>query len=740
MTARRFSCAWAPVLFLASALTVAPPPLAHAQLGGGADSARVENTAAPMDDRAGDGLLDRPELQTIVDAQIARDGGTLIARLSDPDPTLRARAAFALGSVQDAAAVPALLDLLEDRDPSVRADAAFALGQTADSSAASNLLAAFERAARGSQDSATTVFRHRLLEALGKTGDRASLVRLASLDPPPVDRAALALSIARYGIRGVADPAATALLARWVGGAPADPAGTDAWATQRSAAYFFARARDTTAWAGSAEAVRGALDGSPGSDPIVAMHLVAALAKLADPRDDRSLVEALASGADWRVRVNAARSLAGRTDRSEPRRALLAALDDPSTHVAVEAANALSAADSLPLDAQKAIAHRFLRWPDPWQVSAALAPALVRGDADGVVILRYTGIAGGGAAENPAEGARLLTALGLHRGRPSFLLLESAASAEDPRIAAAAVAALGERWRRGAIGGEATVEGYYRVFEAALRRRDLATASAAAPVLADPAFRPLGSVALLSEVYRRMEAPEEIEPMIEVLKALGTSGDPAARPVLEEALSAPHAVVRRAAADALVDLTGGEIEGSESDPGRAVRQETAVADPRDARRVDWELLRELGPRPRLVLQTDRGRIVVELAADQAPLTVQTILGFARDGRYDGVPFHRVVANFVIQGGDFERGDGYGGPGFAIPSEFTRIPFARGVIGMASAGKDTEGSQFFITHSDQPHLDGRYTAFGQVIVGMDMADLIVEGDRVLEATVQPTGSG
>jgi len=130
--------------------------------------------------------------------------------------------------------------------------------------------------------------------------------------------------------------------------------------------------------------------------------------------------------------------------------------------------------------------------------------------------------------------------------------------------------------------------------------------------------------------------------------------------------------------------------------------------------------------------------VLELDASQAPQTVQTITRFAREGRYDGVPFHRVIANFVIQGGDFARGDGYGGPDFFLRSELTRIPYRTGTLGMASAGKDTEGSQFFITHSMQPHLDGGYTAFGRVVEGQDVVDRILANDRVLSATVEPEG--
>ena len=152
--------------------------------------------------------------------------------------------------------------------------------------------------------------------------------------------------------------------------------------------------------------------------------------------------------------------------------------------------------------------------------------------------------------------------------------------------------------------------------------------------------------------------------------------------------------------------------------------------------IDWEYLAARGAAPRLLLETERGEVIVRFLTEEAPLTVQTILRLAEAGSYDGVAFHRVVPNFVAQGGDFERQDGMGGPGFAIRSEFTRIAYERGVIGMASAGKDTEGSQFFITHSMQPHLDGRYTAFGHVVSGMDAVDSIAEGDRVIRATVLP----
>jgi cyclophilin family peptidyl-prolyl cis-trans isomerase len=101
---------------------------------------------------------------------------------------------------------------------------------------------------------------------------------------------------------------------------------------------------------------------------------------------------------------------------------------------------------------------------------------------------------------------------------------------------------------------------------------------------------------------------------------------------------------------------------------------------------------------------------------------------ARRGFFDGLPIHRVVPDFVIQGGD-PRGDGEGGPGFTIRDEINQRPYLRGTVGMALDWADTGGSQFFITHSPQPHLDAKYTVFGRVIAGMEIVDQIQQGDVI-----------
>ncbi len=148
---------------------------------------------------------------------------------------------------------------------------------------------------------------------------------------------------------------------------------------------------------------------------------------------------------------------------------------------------------------------------------------------------------------------------------------------------------------------------------------------------------------------------------------------------------------------------------------------------------NWARLWELGRNPVWTLRTAKGNVSIELNTLSAPATVSMIDSLSRAGAYDGIPFHRVIPNFVIQGGDIERGDGFGGPDFVIPTEASEQEFVRGAIGIASAGSDTEGSQYFIMHQWKPHLNGDYTRFGQVVSGMQVVDQITTGDKVLSTT-------
>jgi cyclophilin family peptidyl-prolyl cis-trans isomerase/HEAT repeat protein len=132
--------------------------------------------------------------------------------------------------------------------------------------------------------------------------------------------------------------------------------------------------------------------------------------------------------------------------------------------------------------------------------------------------------------------------------------------------------------------------------------------------------------------------------------------------------------------------------------------------------------------PRAILYTAKGQVEMELYFDVAPLTVLNFLSLVRSGFYNGLVFHRVVPDFVVQGGD-PRGDGWGGPGYYIRCEYSDEPFERGSVGIATSGKDTGGSQFFFTLSRQPHLDARYTLFGQVTSGMEVVDQLEIGDKI-----------
>ena len=138
----------------------------------------------------------------------------------------------------------------------------------------------------------------------------------------------------------------------------------------------------------------------------------------------------------------------------------------------------------------------------------------------------------------------------------------------------------------------------------------------------------------------------------------------------------------------------------------------------------------------VTLETSRGAIKLDLFPQYAPKTVNNFVFLAREGFYDGTSFHRVISDFMIQGGD-PTGTGRGGPGYTFEDEFHQNPLRheRGVLSMANAGPGTNGSQFFITHGPQPHLDGRHTVFGKVTDGLDVVDTIRQGDTITKVTVE-----
>ncbi len=589
-------------------------------------------------------LLASPALQHVVALQTARDARALVRLLEDDDSGVRARAAFALGSVQDQSTAEALIERLADEEAAVRAEAAFALGQLPQF--AREIESALLEAAEGESDRRA---RTRVIAALGTAGREPASEWLAQLPSTDPDYVAATLALARTLARGVAaGPAVEALVARL-----SDPEPE----VRELAASGLANALVESTWSSRRDLVYQAFDGYDKSDP-AAVQLLRALLRVRDPAAKERVRAWLEESPDWRVRAAAVEGLTAAA-APEDRAALLTALDDPSPHVRRAAGAAL-----LGTPLEPAELDRIVRWVDAHPDDLLTAGALMR-----TLAARGRGAAAISWLErlphdDPTGWPAAIDAVTLLPGAPATRALAEAARSPVPAISGAAARALAVRWASEREGPELHPL-YYQAFARALRERDPALVPALERLLSDPAFRTLGSDSLLTDARAAAAAP--------------------APPLVQP---------------------------------------------------DWVALRELGRRPRLALETERGSLTVELFPDQAPLTVQTVARLAREGRYDGVPFHRVLPNFMAQGGDVVRGDGLGDPGFRIPSELTHVRYERGTAGMARTEKDSETSQFFLTHSIQPHLDGAYTAFGRVVEGVEVLDALREGDRIVRARIEP----
>jgi peptidyl-prolyl cis-trans isomerase B (cyclophilin B) len=213
-------------------------------------------------------------------------------------------------------------------------------------------------------------------------------------------------------------------------------------------------------------------------------------------------------------------------------------------------------------------------------------------------------------------------------------------------------------------------------------------------------------------------AREEVDIRTAAAEALANFDSDVSREVLHDLVTNdPDARVRNEAADALEKL--GETRPEVQPDGERAGPATPL---------DSDFLKAKPGKYTATIATNRGNIVIELLARDAPRTVQSFVQLAESGFYDGLTFHRVVPNFVIQGG-CPIGNGWGNPGYELRCEYNPLRYERGMVGMAHAGKDTGGSQFFVTHSRQPHLDGRYTIFGRVTEGLDVVDEICVEDTI-----------
>jgi cyclophilin family peptidyl-prolyl cis-trans isomerase len=603
--------------------------------------------------------------------------------LASADPQLRALAAATAGRLGTVAHVSHLRRLATDADTGVAATAFFSLGLLKDTGSVALAASALRGPPTPAREAAW------LLGELRERGRPAIEAGLKDDAVPASTRAALLLAAARLR------PVPVAAIAPFLGSADSALAWRAAYAIARGRGTAGLRALlalSTSPWAVVREQValgsaRGVAGDSLGAGAQRALALLV--------RDTSA-----------HVRVNAVRSLA--TYGPGARSALLAALADPDMNVRVSAAQALepvitsdSAAWFVAFDADTTFIVR-----------RSLASAAMKRGIDLPARARW--------ASSADWQRRAVVASLSGTGSASLAAARTSAWLRDPdgRVRAVGVDALAP------LADSAATRDVVR----AQLRKALADS--------DVAVR-AGSLAAL----RRGASAEDLAFALASYHQFMSDADNDARLAFWQL--ADSAIVR--AGPSMPDTLRREL-GALPRPLDPLERTVAAAIPQFAswrdgtstpQSLSWYEHRaeEAGARaPVLRIETERGAMELVLYASEAPLTVHNVVTLARQGYFDGQRFHRVVPNFVAQAGD-PRGDGNGGPGYAIRDELNRRRYERGTLGMALSGPNTGGSQFFFTHSPQPHLDGGYTVFGQLVSGFEVLDRLIQGDRLVRISVR-----
>jgi HEAT repeat protein/cyclophilin family peptidyl-prolyl cis-trans isomerase len=617
--------------------------------------------------------------------------------LSDSEARVRRRAALAIGRVGLPEAIPALVTLLQnDADPEVRQMAAFALGLIGDPSAAGPL--------RTALTDASPMIAGRAAEALGLLNDVPSAPAIGTLVeshiaaaarlPPDESRAQIddGADAFRLGVFALArlkayEPLAAATLGP--DGQPRLQWWPLAYALQRIEDKRALPALTTLARSASGFTRAFAIKGlgaikDPSAAPLLvplldpaqatsgpAIEAIRAAGRIGDDSTIEPLTKLLYTrGLNPAVRVETLLALGDATGVVNPD-AFVDFLGDPSPSVRLAALQAMARRDDDPF----LIVLSGLD-PDPdWSVRAGLATILATKDAE----------------------------RSLPRLRP---MLKDA----DMRVVPSVLTAM-TKLKAPDIG---------KVLIEHLGHEDVGIRAAAATNLGE--VRPEGGAEALVNAYKRGEADLVIDTRAASLEALSKFGAVAV-PTLRLALADKDWAVRIKAAELLKQL----------DP--TIETLNAIRPAPSTRTLDYAAPSLVNPTvsPHVYLETDKGTIEIELDVLDAPLTAESFMALARKGYFNGLTFHRVVPDFVIQGGD-PRGDGEGGPGYTMRDELNQEPYLRGTVGIALSWRDTGGSQFFITHSPQPHLDARYTVFGKVVAGIELVDRITQWDVIKTARV------
>jgi len=613
--------------------------------------------------------------------------------LVDRDARIRRRAALAVGRVGLAEGVAPLTTLLGDVEHEVRSMAAFAIGLIGDPSGVGPLTTALSDQSPLVQGSAA--------EGLGLIGDRAGAAAVGQLAAGILTSGALA-SVPGDESDGERDSAVGAF---------------------RLAVYALVRMQAYD------ELATAVLDAN-GSPRTTWWPVAYALQRLEDPRAQPAL-RSLLTAPSVTTRAFAAKGLGSIRDKSSVQQ-LLPLVAGPDRLVAIEAIRALArigdqaAAPALIGLLTTRNTHVYLR------IEAATALATIRGEgasdllidlmSDPVPLVRAAALRG--LAANDPQGfvfilsgldpdrhwsvrAELATVLGTLPPETALPRLRGMLTDEDARVLPSVLAALASLKAPEA----------QKIAVAHLTHELPAVRAAAARALSS--LKATDSINALSDAYRTGRKDLSYVARAAALAAVSELAGAQSVPLLTEALDDSDWAVR---------LRAATLIRSHDPASDALTRIRPAPSPLGAERYSASHVVNPQVSTQLYVETSRGTIQIELAVLDAPLTVENMVTLARRGFFDGVAFHRVVPGFVVQTGD-RGGDGEGGPGYTIRDELNDRPYIRGTVGMALDWEDTGGSQFFITHSPQPHLDARYTVIGRVISGMDVVDQIEPWDTI-----------
>ena len=527
---------------------------------------------------------------------------------------------------------------------------------------------------RALEEEEVPIVRKELWEALGKCSSEEGLRLLESGQPQDsLEKSGLAWGIYRAGIKGNHSnkiiKKATELLDF-----------RNSFETRLGAAHFLYRTKDIDI-SPFFELIAESAKNDPA--PNVRMASVGALAKVNSLQCAEVLSQILSNDVDYRVRVNSIKAMSGK-DYQLIKETVWKALKDENKNTAISAANYLLNQPEFRGDE----AYNLAKTMDNWRVRSILLSAALKNSPDKNAIMQFI-IELYDNSTNPYEQAALLISLGQVTSRSEYIS-EKTFSTNHKVISTSGLRALANI--RSLKDFPESMEGYFAdLFKKAIGSNDLALIGIAGGILRNAEFG-------FKEIF------EDFNFLYEAKNGLSLPKD-------NEALQA-------------LQRTIDYFENTEI-PQPVVNEYNHP--------IDWEIVKSIPADQKVIVETTKGNIHLELIIEESPGSTLNFISLANNGYYDGKNFHRVVPNFVIQGG-CPRGDGWGGENYSIRSELGMPRYRDGYVGMASAGKDTEGVQWFITHSPTPHLDGSYSIFGKVVKGMEVVHGIKVGDTIISVTV------